>query len=274
MAARPTDTTSLHTVTMTRETTHLLETLRGHRALRPTVDPSLAGGLRAWLEDDLAPLVSARSATEPLFLTPRSITIESLSTVPPIIALARSSLVAALVAQHALGLEVVHPMDDALGALEADESQSALVEAIHALDPDAFARLSAEVAAHLSTLTSRLTAVPPTWLPRTNVQITTALAGGRVVLGGVVSLAVGPPAIDHATVCLLEVSTRIPDATVERRLGVLALIETLRSGAAPLRVASLSTATGGSVVIDVRDDLLTAALAEVIGAVTQRATAQ
>jgi hypothetical protein len=257
---------------MTTQHVDLLELLRGRRELRPAVDRSLAGGLRAWLEDDLSPLVADRPSTEPLFLTPRSATAEPLSAVPPIAALARAGLVSALVSARALGLEISHPIDDALSALEADAGQTELVETISSLDPDAFAQLAAEVAAHHATLLSCLHPVPATWLPRTAVRLSTSLAGGRVVLGAVASLVVGPPATDRASVCLLEVTTGVLDDATDRRLGVLALIETLRSGAAPLRVGVLSTVAGATRVADVTDQILIDALAEVIAATRRHAT--
>jgi len=91
-----------------------------------------------------------------------------------------------------------------------------------------------------------------------------------VVLGATVSLVMGPAATDRSSTCLLEVTTSPLDGTAARRLGVLALLETLRSGAAPLRVASLSTSTGESLVIDATDDALTAAVGDVVGAVAVR----
>jgi hypothetical protein len=255
---------------MTTQTADLLELLRGRRETRPPVDRSLAGGLRAWLEDDLAPLVGARSRSEPLFLTPRSITAEALSTVPPLQVLARSALVSALASSQALGLEVAHPMDDALSALEADPSRHELIEAVHALEPEAFAQLAAEVAAHHATLSVALPPVPASWLPRTNVRLSSPLAGGRLVLGAVASVVLGPPAAERASVCLLEVSTSELDERAGPRLGVLALIETLRAGAAPLRVAALSTSSGRSVVLDVDDELLIEARSQVVTAAGKR----
>jgi len=257
---------------MTTTNTDLLETLRGRRELRPRIDAALAGGLRAWLEDDLAPLVSERSVSEPTFVTPRSSTTEALQSVPSLVILARAALVAKLVAARALGLPVEHPMDHALSALEAEELDLEIVETIHALDPDGFAQLAAEVTAHDSVLLRMLPCIPSTWLPRTNQRLSTSLAGGRVVLGATVSVIIGPPASSASSTCLLEVTTSPLDETAARRLGVLALLETLRSGAAPLRVGSLSTATGDTLVIDASDDRLIAAVGDVVHALRARST--
>ncbi len=244
----------------------LLEALRGNREERPLVDRGLAGGLRAWLDDELAVLLS--SLELPMMLTPRSVTTEGLYPVPGPLVLARAALVGALVTQRTLVGEVTHPMDDALGALESDEPE--LATQIHELDPDAFAQLAAEVAAHDAVLARRLGLIPGTWLPRTNERLSVALCGGDVVLSAQATLVLGPPALEVASVCLLEVTTSVPDEATERRLSVLALLETLRSGAAPLRVASLSTATGETLVVEGTDQVLTAGLRRVVDAVTKK----
>jgi hypothetical protein len=259
---------------MTSTTTDLLEMLRGRRELRPRIDPSLAGGLRAWLEDDLFPISSGLDPSSPLFLTPRSVTSSGLMAVPSVETVARSSLLAALVAQHVVLGVVEHPMDDALGALESDPARAELVELVHGLDPPSFAQLAAELTAHHAILAAALLPIPATWLPRCNLRLAAALAGGRIVLGGTVSLMVGPPADQHSSVCLLEVTTAAQDEITCRRLAVLALLETLRSGAAPLRAASLSTSTGDIRLLDVTDDCLTNAVGDVVTAAARERAAR
>ena len=253
---------------MTSTTIDLLELLRGRRELRPRIDPSLAGGLRAWLEDDLAPLALELDPTMPLLLSPRSVSSRRLRSLPSAATIARSSLLAALVAQQVMLGAVEHPMDDALSALEADPSRAELVEFIHALEPGAFAQLAAELAAHHAILAASLAPIPATWLPRCNLRLAAPLAGGRIVLAGVVSLMVGPPADERASVCLLEVTTAANDEASPRRLAALALLETLRSGAAPLRAASLCTSTGSVELLDVTDGCLAGAVRDVVDAAT------
>ena len=251
-------------------TATLLEALRGDRSERPASDPTLAGGLRAWLDDEISTCTATIDFRQPIRLSPRTVACGPLSIVPPTLALARGALVGALVAQRISLGEIHHPMDDALSALEADPSQSGIVEAVHALDPLAFAQLAAEVDAHDTVLGRHLSGIPASWLPRSNVMMSANLAGGRVVLGAMAHLVLGPPAEDVASVCLLTVTTAALDATVTDRLSVLALIETLRAGAAPLRVASLSTGTDERVILNVSDATLIKALTLVAAATTQR----
>ena len=112
--------------------------------------------------------------------------------------------------------------------------------------------------------------IPSTWLPRVASRVSVGLAGGRVFLGAAPSLLVGPPSCEVASVCLLEVTTSPLDEHTEKRLSVFALLELLRSGAAPLRVGSLCTGTGDTLVCEVNDELLTGALHLVIAAVGRR----
>ena len=81
----------------------LVLALRGERAARPRVDPTLAGGLRAWLEDDLALSVADVAPSAPLFLSPRTIIDGASQGSTPTLALARGALVGALVAQRCHG---------------------------------------------------------------------------------------------------------------------------------------------------------------------------
>ena len=63
-------------------------------------------------------------------------------------------------------------------------------------------------------------------------------------------------AVRTACVCLLDVTTSVLEPRHELVLTYLALLETLRSGEPPLRVAALSTADGGALVRDVDAGLL------------------
>ena len=244
--------------------------LRGQRDHRPNIDPLLAGGLRSWLEDGLSDVARDLDPSTPMLLSPRTIVSGPLVAVPPLIALARSILIGNLVTLRLSLGEVHHPMDDALSALEADHRQTGLVEAIHELDQDRFAQLAAEIEAHDTVLARHLSQLPSAWLPRSNVRISAALAGGRIMVNAVANVALGAPARDIASVCFLDVTTSSLDDNTLRRLGVIGLIETLRSGAPPLRVASLSTGTGDTAIIDVTDEILAQAVADVVAAAQSR----
>jgi len=99
----------------------------------------------------------------------------------------------------------------------------------------------------------------PAWLARTQDRITVPLAGGQVLLSGVVDLAFGGPAHDQASVCLVEIKSGTRRIEHHADLHFYALLETLRAGAPPFRVATYYTATGELDVEAIGEDVLVAA---------------
>ena len=114
--------------------------------------------------------------------------------------------------------------------------------------------------ANLSALVPRFA---PGWMPRTDDYVAIPLAGGRVVLHGVFDLLVGVPQTRTASLCALGLSTGGPWDRERRSLHYLALLESLRSGAPPFRLALFESATGRYGVEDVREEHLRAMAAHV-----------
>lgn len=263
------DTSPRHHVAMettTCQTSPLLQSLRGDRSRRPTVDPMLSGGLRAWLEDELSEMLAGTGAPR-IEMTPLRASRPELATIPAPATFGVGALIHALVTQRVSFGSVEHPMDDAVSSIEAEPSATSFVEWIHGLGLEDFSRLSTEVAEHDAVLAEALGRIPASWLPRTRVPIRSQLCGGMVNLSCNVDLVLGPPASTVATVCLLDVSSAPILPTTNAQLGVMALAETLRSGSPPLRVAGLSTKTGESLVLDVDDEMLVASIRCVVEAV-------
>ena len=237
--------------------------LRGEPSRRPRIDRALAGGLRAWLNDELFEIFGEDSSTKivrsPWSLTHRSAPHSTLG-------IARGALVGALFTQRLLGGDVVHPMDDALCVLEADQSSAPLTHEIHQLDPDRFALLAAEVNAHDAVLAQQLRPVPSTWLPRFGVSACISLHGGQLTLRATTDAMLGPAPHDIASVALLEVTTASHDELIQQELKLRALIETLRAGTQPFAVASLSSATGELALLEVREHDLVEAVHAVVAA--------
>lgn len=231
----------------------LLGALRGSAALRPVVDRGLAGGLRAWLDDGV---FERLGVPEPgaVRLSTRDVVGATASSGP--IAMLRGALVAQLLRLHVGGVVTEDPFGAASLALAASGRDDDLVAALDGLDHDARARLAAEVASHATVLVDRLAAVPSRWSPRLGVRQQVRVAGGGVVLFGLVDLSLGTPGGATSCVCLVDVTTSHLEERHALGLTYLALLETLRSGEAPLRVAALSTADGASLVRDVDAALL------------------
>lgn len=239
----------------------LLSVLRGTPALRPAVDHGLAGGLRAWLEDGIFERLGTPSDVR---LTSRSIAGEPVRAGAT--ALLRGALLRQLVRLKVASAPVRDPFDDASCALSASGRDDDLVATLVDLDPDEHARLAAEVEAHAAVLDEALPAVPARWSPRCGMRQAIPLAGGGVELRGVVDVALGAPGSSRACVCLLEVTTSTLEDRHDAVLSYLALLETLRSGESPLRVAALSTADGSFRVHDVTPELLGDAVERVLSA--------
>ncbi len=249
--------------------------LRGDASARPRFDPDLAGGLRAWLEEAAYEVVATRGEhAPPLFLGERQLLGSPTEPVGGE-SLSDDAVLSRLV--HALFRQLVHtgeidePLGDALEALRAGEG-GAVVRHVESLPAPVRAALSETVASHAGTLLDHVPRFAPGWMPRTDDRVAIPLAGGRVVLHGVFDLLVGLPQPGTASLCALGVSTGKPWAWQRRSLHYLALLETLRSGIPPFRVALLESATGRCGVEDVREEHLRA-IASHIAAWLTRATA-
>ncbi len=245
-------------------------------AARPSFDPGLAGGLRAWLEDAAYGVVVSRGdLAPPLTLGPR----ELLGPVPsPAGADAGAGDAAregAGVSEETLASRLVHalfrrlvvdgaiddPLGDALDACRAAGPGSAgpaTVASVEAMDEESRAALGALVAAHAAHLADLVPHFAPAWMPRTDDRVAIPLAGGRIVLHGVFDLLVGLPRPDTASLCALGLCPGGSWARGRRALHYLALLETLRSGTPPFRLALLETSSGRYGIEDVREEHLCA----------------
>jgi hypothetical protein len=95
-------------------------------------------------------------------------------------------------------------------------------------------------------------------MPRTDDRVAIPLAGGRIVLHGVFDLLVGLPRPDTASLCAVGLCTGGSWAGERRSLHYLALLETLRTGTPPFRLALLETSNGRYGIEDVREEHLRA----------------
>jgi hypothetical protein len=240
----------------------VLALLRGDTATRPRFDPGLAGGLRAWLEDAAYDAVIARGEhTAPLFLGPRQLLgshdeqqdDSGTATDRPDL----SRLVHALLRQLVHTGEIHDPLAEALDALRASGDEAA-VRQMESLTPAARTALAETLALHARNLHALVPRFAPGWMPRTSDRVAIPLAGGRIVLHGMFDLVVGLPQPRTASLCALGLSTGGTWAVARRSLHYLSLLETLRSGAPPFRLALLESASGRYGVEDVREEHLRA----------------
>jgi hypothetical protein len=159
---------------------------------------------------------------------------------------------------------VGEPLEDALDALRVDPKRADMVCHVSEMTTDSRDALAASLLPHVTNLVNLTPRFAPGWLPRTEDRLAIPLAGGRVVLHGVFDLLVGAPVPNTATLCALGLTTGGRWAEARTALHYLALLETLRSGTPPFRVALLHSAVGRLGVEDVLEEHLRSIVSHVV----------
>ncbi len=175
------------------------------------------------------------------------------------VAMACGALVDALFRQLVTVGGIGDPMADGLAALAVDDRQGSLTAWIERLPVGERAELRAEVDRQAAALQRRWPRLEPAWLPRTQEVLRVPLGGGTVQLATRVDLAIGTPAVDEASVAIVEVKSGARRAQHRADLHFSALVETLRSTAPPFVVATYYTRTGELDVDPVTEEILSAA---------------
>jgi hypothetical protein len=240
----------------------LLAELRGDPEGRAPVDPGLAGGLRAWLEDEVWPAAAGRHPERPLVLGPGHLIGSPGGAAAPETR-AAAALTAALFRQWVTTQEMGDPLDDALAALEADPGRAELVAVVHHLPAGDLAALATELGRRAATIRRDWTGLPAAWLARPGERLGAALAGGRVRLHCPVDLVLGRAGGPCATVGVVLLRSGPAGPAHAQHLALAALLETLRHGAPPARLASYGTARGDLEVVPADDGLLAEAVRRV-----------
>ena len=249
---------------------------------RPPVDHGLAGGLRAWLEDGIAGVgrPDHRGARVGRTGRPERPAVVRDGTLVRGVALARPGSfglrdLRARLTRAIFRLVVVqgplrHPFEDALCAISVTEEGPDLLDAIGRLPARDRADLRVFARARAAAISSQWRPVPAAWLPRTAERLEVPLGGGAVVLRATADLVLGRPSDGRASVCLVRLDDlrreQTGDDRPERARRVLALSETLRSGAPPWRVASYDPGARRLDCDEVTEALLTDAVRDALDA--------
>ena len=255
----------------------LVSRLRGTNGERPEVDAGLAGGLRDWLEDGLSEAVAAlpedadpvrvtKEAVNQVLVCEAHLVAGRLLPRPVTVELARGSMVDALFRQWMTTGEIADPWEDAVCALEVAGGGAEVTAFLSSLGTDARRLLQGELAGHVEHIASSWPRPAPASMARTQERLIVPLAGGRVVLSGVIDLGLGTPSSGRASVCIVEAKSGRRRVEHRGDLHLYALLETLRSGAPPFRIATFYTATGELDVEPVGRDALTNALHHALAA--------
>jgi hypothetical protein len=244
----------------------VLEIIRGDGTHRAVVDPGLAGGLRAWLEDGLSSAGVDRPS--PLIITKQSIRSRVADQDRPAVtfATALGALVDALFRQLVTLGRIDDPMQDGLSALAVDPRKSEVISFVSTLGELERAQLQDELETQAAIMVSRWPRLSPAWMPRTQERVTIPLVGGRVVLVGIIDLVIGSPSSGRASIGLVEVKSGRQRAEDRADLRFYSLLETLRSGAPPFRITTFYTRTGQAIAEDVDDQILTSSVERILAA--------
>jgi hypothetical protein len=178
--------------------------------------------------------------------------------------LARGSLVDALFRQWVTTGRLDDPWSEALGAVSVGGDSDGIAAFVEGLPEERRRLLAEEITEQAAGIVARWPVPSPAWLPRTQERLVVPLVGGRVLMSGVVDLAFGGPAGAQASVCVVEIKSGRRRIDHRGDLHFYALLETLRSGAPPFRIATYYTRTGELDVEPVTDDVLVGALGRVL----------
>jgi hypothetical protein len=259
-----------------------IDKLRAVGTPRPRVDPELAGGLREWLEDSLADHVNRLGSQG------RALRIDRKALRTPVATgsdpISRSNVAAAphdavlralarsLFRQWTTTGSIEDPITDAISGQAASGDPGAALQLLSLMSDDERRLLFEDLRMHATRIAATWPALSPAWFPRSHERLTIPLCGGRVVLFGIADLVIGAQASIEASVCVVGVESERRGAEPRTHLHFLALLETLRAGAAPSRVATYYTRTGELDAEPVDEHLLVSALLRVVAGVEELCT--
>jgi hypothetical protein len=159
------------------------------------------------------------------------------------------------------------PIRDALSGEAASGDPGGAVALVSRMSGEERRVFTEAVDSHAARITATWPALSPAWYPRASERFTGPLCGGRVVLAGIADLVVGPQAASESSVCIVEVQTGRRSTRHRNDLHFLGLLETLRAGAAPSRVATYYTGTGELHAEPVDEHLLAGALLRTVSGI-------
>jgi len=249
---------------------------------RRQFSPSLARDLRSHLEDELAPYARMLAdRDDQIVLSKRSIeqlhTCEAFHVADENTPFQWSVPVAkGTIAHRAVELAGFLPSmpspaelaENTIGRLAADASGSGTIaDFLITLTDTERAELTSEVTALVSAHFDGFPPLPKSWKPVYEGRVRAELCVDRITLAGKVDLTIGTPQGNTAGRVLVDLKTGRPSATHLHDLRFYALLETLRSGVPPFRLASYYLDSGALHPEDVDESVLEVAVRRVIDAV-------
>jgi len=245
---------------------------------RPQFDPGIGPGLRRMLEEGLGPVVADRQPDSPLWLGKRTLgqvhTCEGWLLADRQVDFAWSAPAArGTVAHKAVELSVTlrdrpAPLDLVDLAIERliDASDRGISAWLLDAPATEIAELRGAAADWIVKFQDSFPTLERAWRPRLESSLTVDLCGGRVLLKGKVDLALGQADGTTARVLIVDFKTGRPRPGHAEDLRFYALLETIRVGVPPYRLATFSLDSGTWVAEDVDDEVLFAAVRRTVAA--------
>ncbi len=160
----------------------------------------------------------------------------------------------------------LHLVDTAITRM-ADDPDSGIGAFLGRLDEADLAELRSDVNNLVSDFLDQWPPLKSSWRPTTEARLKAELCGGKVVVSGKVDLALGAPVGTEAGRVFVELKSGAARAQHLDDLRLYALLETLRIGVPPRRLAVHSLDSGSLLVVDVDLDVLQAAARRTIAGV-------
>ncbi len=246
---------------------------------RPEFPPELAPRLRATLDADLAPL-AARITDESLYVGKRVLHEVHQCERHHLASLAAgfqwtAATARGAVAHKALELAVhaspklapAELVDGAIERLQEDEFGPA--EFLRHASPLELAELRAGASDVVTKFEDGFPPLRVQWRPRLESSLRLELCAGKIVVQGKVDLALGQAQGTQARVLLVDLKTGRPAAAHADDLRLYALLETMRVGVPPFRIASYYLDAGTWHAEDVTEDVLWAAARRLVDGVAK-----
>ena len=255
----------------------VMSELFGQQSARPDFDPDLGPRLRAWLESELAPLVADRQPDEALFLSKRTLahvhSCEGLLEAERDAGFAWTAASArGTVAHKAVELSVTlrhcpPPLD--LVDLAIDrliDGDKGIGTWLLDAPPAELADLRGAATDWIVKFQDTFPALQRSWRPRLESPLTVDLCAGRVLLRGKVDLALGRADGTRARVLIVDFKSGRPRPVHTEDLRFYALLEAIRVGVPPFRLATFSLDSGTWTAEDVTEEVLVAAARRTVAA--------
>lgn len=255
----------------------ILDRLRGERSDRPAFDAELRHHLRAVIEHGTADAVAELRENQSIYVSKSRLSgVHGCEARFQHNDFAWSIPVArGRVAHKAIELSVhwrrepvpLELVDEALARLE--NTEDAFGDWLQGLSEVERAELRSEAGARVTQFLECWPPLSRKWRPSTEVPIRQDLHGGKVVLSGKVDLALGVPDGLVAGKVIVDLKTGSPRPQHFDDLRFYALVETMRLGTPPFRVASYYLDQGALHPEDVREAVLFSAAERVVDGVVK-----